>query len=298
VAGEAIAVAVEATGTAVGAAGVRLERRTFAHEVRGAKIVFAREMIRWWQDRSRAVVSLLQPILFLFVLGTGLSSLVSVGTGGISFRTFIFPGVIAMSTMFTAMFSAASLVWDREFGFLREMLVAPVSRASILIGKVIGGATVATIPGTVLLVLAGTVGVPYDPLLLVSLVVELFLLSFVVTAVGLVVAGRTRQIQSFMAITQIFLMPMLFLSGALFPLTDLPAWLHVLTRVNPLTYAVDPMRRAVFARLDLPAAVLQRFSPGVTWGSWTVPIPLELLLVLTMGLALLAVAIVEFRRAE
>jgi daunorubicin resistance ABC transporter membrane protein len=298
VAGEAIAVAVEATGTAVGAAGVRLERRTFAHEVRGAKIVFAREMIRWWQDRSRAVVSLLQPILFLFVLGTGLSSLVSVGTGGISFRTFIFPGVIAMSTMFTAMFSAASLVWDREFGFLREMLVAPVSRASILIGKVIGGATVATIPGTVLLVLAGTVGVPYDPLLLVSLVVELFLLSFVVTAVGLVVAGRTRQIQSFMAITQIFLMPMLFLSGALFPLSDLPAWLHVLTRVNPLTYAVDPMRRAVFAHLDVPAAVLQRFSPGVTWGSWTVPIPLELLLVLAMGLALLAVAIVEFRRAE
>lgn len=290
--------AYEATGTAVGATGVRLERRSFAHEVRGAKIVFAREMIRWWQDRSRAVVSLMQPILFLFVLGTGLSSLVSLGIGGISFRTFMFPGIIAMSTMFTAMFSAASLVWDREFGFLREMLVAPVSRASIMIGKAIGGATVATIPGTVLLVLAGTVGVPYDPLLLLSLVVELFLLSFVLTAVGLVVAGRTRQIQSFMAITQIFLMPMLFLSGALFPLSDLPAWLHVLTRVNPLTYAVDPMRRAVFAHLDVPAAVLQRFSPGVTWGSWTVPIPFELLLVLGMGLVLLAVAIVEFRRAE
>jgi daunorubicin resistance ABC transporter membrane protein len=283
---------------AVDAAGIRLERRTFAHEVRGAKIVFAREMIRWWQDRSRAVVSLLQPILFLFVLGTGLSSLVSVGSGGVSFRTFMFPGVIAMSTMFTAMFSAASLVWDREFGFLREMLVAPVSRASIMIGKAIGGATVATIPGTVLLILAGTVGVPYDPRLFVSLVVELFLLSFVLTAVGLVVAGRTRQIQSFMAITQIFLMPMLFLSGALFPLSDLPAWLHVLTRVNPLTYAVDPMRRAVFSHLDVPVAVLQRFSPGVTWGSWTVPIPLELLLVVGMGLALLAVAILEFRRAE
>jgi ABC-type polysaccharide/polyol phosphate export permease len=112
------------------------------------------------------------------------------------------------------------------------------------------------------------------------------------------VAGRTRQIQSFMAITQIFLMPMLFLSGALFPLSGLPPWLHVLTRVNPLTYAVDPMRRAVFAHLDVPGAVLQRFSPGVTWGSWTVPIPLELLLVLAMGLALLAIAVVEFRRAE
>jgi ABC-2 type transport system permease protein len=290
--------AVEATGTAVGATDVRLERRTLSHEVRGAKIVFAREMIRWWQDRARAVVSLLQPILFLFVLGTGLSSLVSLGTGGISFRTFMFPGVIAMSTMFTAMFSAASLVWDREFGFLREMLVAPVSRASIMIGKALGGATVATIPGTVLLLVAGTVGVPYDPALLVELVIELFLLSLVLTGVGLVVAGRTRQIQSFMAVTQIFLMPMLFLSGALFPLTGLPAWLHLLTRINPLTYAVDPMRRAVFAHLELPPAVTHRFSPGVTWGSWTVPIPLELLLVLGMALVLLGVAIVEFRRAE
>jgi ABC-2 type transport system permease protein len=289
--------AVETTGT-VPASAVRLERRTLSHEVRGAKIVFAREMIRWWQDRARAIVSLLQPILFLFVLGTGLSSLISLGTAGLSFRTFIFPGVIAMSTMFTAMFSAASLVWDREFGFLREMLVAPVSRASIMIGKALGGATVATIPGTLLLLLAGTVGVPYDPALLLSLVVELFLLSLVLTTVGLVVAGRTRQIQSFMAITQIFLMPMLFLSGALFPLTGLPAWLHALTRINPLTYAVDPMRRAVFGHLDVPAAVLERFSPGVTWGSWTVPIPLELLLVLGIALAMLGVAIIEFRRAE
>ena len=122
---EAIAMAVETTQPRVAAAPIRLGSRTFAHEVRGAKIVFAREMIRFWQDRSRAVVSLLQPVLFLFVLGTGLSSLVSARTGGISFRTFMFPGVIAMSTIFTAMFSAASLVWDREFGFLREMLVAP-----------------------------------------------------------------------------------------------------------------------------------------------------------------------------
>jgi ABC-2 type transport system permease protein len=255
-------------------------------------------MIRWWQDRSRAVVSLLQPVLFLFVLGTGLSGLVSVGTGGISFRTFMFPGVIAMSTIFTAMFSAASLVWDREFGFLREMLVAPVSRSSIMIGKALGGATVATIPGALILTLAGAVGVPYDPLLLIALVVELFLLSFVLTAVGLVVAGRTRQIQSFMAITQLFLMPMLFLSGALFPLSNLPAWLHVLTRVNPLTYAVDPMRRAVFEHLSVSPAVLHRLSPGVTWGSWTVPVGVELLLVLGIGLAVLGVAIAGFRRAE
>ena len=275
-----------------------LAPRTFAHEVRGARIVFAREMIRWWQDRSRAVVSLLQPVLFLFVLGTGLSSLVSIGTGAISLRTFLFPGVLAMSTMFTAMFSAASLVWDREFGFLREMLVAPVSRASILIGKAVGGASVATIPGVLMLALAGVVGVPYSLMLMMTLVVELLLLSFVLTVVGLVLAGRMKQIQTFMAMTQLFVLPMLFLSGAMFPLTNLPAWLHVLTRINPLTYAVDPMRRAVFDHLDVSALARARLSPGVTWGSWTVPIGVELLVVLGIGVALLAVAVASFNRTE
>jgi ABC-2 type transport system permease protein len=277
---------------------VRLARRTLAHELRGAKIVWHREMIRFWEDRARLVVSLLQPVLFLFVLGTGLSTLVSGGTGGLSLRTFLFPGVLAMSTMFTAMFSAASLVWDREFGFLREMLVAPVGRGAIVIGKALGGATVATIPGIVMLAFAGAVGVPYDPVLLATLVVELLLLSFVLTAVGIVVAGRIKQIQSFMALTQMFLMPMLFLSGAMFPLSNLPTWLHVLTRINPLTYAVDPMRRAVFSHLDVSDAVRQTLSPGVTWGTKVVPVGLELLLVLAMGVALLAVGIAEFRRAE
>ena len=290
--------AVETAGPAAGAVPIRVARRALLHDARGAKIVFQREMIRWWQDRSRFVVSLLQPVLYLFVLGTGLSSLVSGGTGGVSLRTFIFPGVLAMSTMFTAMFSAASLVWDREFGFLREMLVAPVGRGAILVGKALGGSTVATIPGIVMLAFAGAVGVPYDPLLMLALVAELLVLSFVLTVVGLVIAGRIKQIQSFMALTQLLLMPMLFLSGALFPLSGLPRWLHVLTRVNPLTYAVDPMRRAVFERLDLPAAVVHRLSPGVTWGSWTVPIGLELLLVLAMGALLLGVAIAEFRRVE
>jgi ABC-2 type transport system permease protein len=294
---EAIAVAVETTRPPVEGAPVRLTGRNLAHDARGAKIVWQREMIRFWQDRSRLVVALIQPVLFLFVLGTGLSSLTSIG-GGISLRTFIFPGVLAMSTMFTAIFSAASLVWDREFGFLREMLVAPVSRGAIMVGKALGGASVATIPGVLMLALAGAVGVPYDPLLMLSLVVELLLLSFVLTVVGLVIAGRIKQIQSFMSLTQLFVLPMLFLSGALFPLSNLPAWLHVLTRVNPLTYAVDPMRRAVFAHLDVPSTVVHRLSPGVTWGSWSVPVGLEFLLVLSMGLILLAVAIAEFRRVE
>ena len=271
---------------------------TLWHDVRAVKVVWQREMIRFFQDRSRIVSSLLQPILFLFVLGTGLSALVSGGTRGLDLRTFMFPGVLAMSTMFTAIFSAGSIVWDREFGFLREMLVAPIRRSAIVIGKCIGGATVATLQGLIVLALAGLVGVPYDPLLLLTLVAELLLLSFTLTAVGVVVAARMKNIQTFFAMTQVFLMPMFFLSGALYPLSNLPGWLHVLTRIDPLTYVVDPMRRAVFAHLSLSPAVRGTFSPGVTWGAWHVPTLIELGLVALLGLALLGVAIVEFRRTE
>jgi len=277
---------------------VRLPGRTIRHDLRAVKIVWQRDLIRFLQDRPRMVVSLVQPVLFLFVLGTGLSTLASRGTGGLDLRTFMFPGVLAMSTMFTAMFSAASIVWDREFGFLREMLVAPVRRSAIVIGKCLGGATVATFQGVVILCLAGAVGVPYTPVLLLTLVVELLLLSFTLTALGVMAAARIRQIQSFMALTQALILPMFFLSGALYPLGNLPTWLHVLTRIDPMTYAVDPMRRAVFAHLDIPAPVRAALSPGVTWGSWTVPPLVELAVVAVIGLVMLGVAIAEFRRTE
>ena len=272
-----------------------------AQELRGVRVVLARELIRFFQDRPRILSSLLQPLMFLFVLGTGLSSLVSRGgaaLGGLSLRTFFYPGVLAMSTMFTAVFSAGTLLWDREFGFLREMLVAPVRRSSVLVGKAVGGAVVATLQGLLVLALAGLVGVPYRPGLFLALAGELFLLSFSLTALGLVIAVRLREIQTFFALTQMFLMPMFFLSGALYPLNGLPAWLRVITRLDPLTYVVDPMRRAVFSALDLPAAVREAVAGGVTWGSWRVPTGVELALVGAFGVAFLALAAVRFARTE
>jgi ABC-2 type transport system permease protein len=272
---------------------VRLPERSFAHDLRAIKVVWHRELIRFVQDRGRLVTGLLQPILYLFVLGTGLSSVAGNSTSGVNFKTFIFPGVLALATMFTAIFAAGSIVWDREFGFLREMLVAPVSRASIVVGKCLGGATVATIQGGVMLVFAGAVGIPYSPVLLASLVLMLLVLSFTLTALGVVIAARMKNIQTFFAMTQIFLLPMFFLSGALYPLNGLPTWLHFLTRIDPMTYAVDPMRKTVFSHLHPPITV-----PGVTWGSWHVPVILELGIVLLMGFAMLLVGIGEFRRTE
>jgi ABC-2 type transport system permease protein len=293
-----VAATTEASQAPEAFAPVRLPARTLRHDLRAMRIVWQRELIRFFQDRARIVSSLLQPVLFLFVLGTGLSTLASSGTGGLSLRTFMFPGVLAMATMFTALFSAGSIVWDREFGFLREMLVAPVRRSAIVAGKCLGGATVATFQGIVVLALAGTVGVPYSPSLLVILVVELLLLSFTLTALGVMLAARMKNIQTFFALTQVFLMPMFFLSGALYPLSNLPAWLHVLTRIDPITYAVDPMRRAVFAHLSIPSFVAHRLNPGVTWGGWHVPIVVELAIVVLIGLAMLGVGILQFHRTE
>jgi ABC-2 type transport system permease protein len=268
-------------------------------DLRAIGIVWRRELIRFRSDRLRAITALVQPVLFLFVLGTGLSSLASHGLpSGIDFKTFIYPGVLSMSVLFTAIFSAASIVWDREFGFLREMLVAPVSRSAIVIGKCLGGATVATFQGIVILALAGFAHVPYDPVLFLILIGELLLLSFTLTAFGVMMAARIKQIQAFMALTQMLVMPLFFLSGALYPLNGLPAWLTVLTRLDPLTYIVDPMRQAVFNHLNLPPETMSVLSPGVTWGSWHVPVGVSLGIVAAMGATLLGIAIMEFQKTE
>ncbi len=275
---------------------VRVPPRSATSEMRAIKIVWQREVIRYFSDRVRIATSLLQPVLFLFVLGTGLSRLVMAGTGGLNLRTFLYPGILGMTVLFTAIFSAASVVWDREYGFLREMLVAPVRRSSIVIGKCFGGATVATTQGILMIAMAGLVGVPYAPALILGVFGLQILLSFMLTAFGLVVAARVKQMQSFMALTQVLVMPLFFLSGAMFPVTGLPTWLTVLNRVDPLTYAVDPMRRVVFDHLTIKPSVRARLDPGVTWGGWHVPPLIEACLVFAIGLALLGVAIVQFGR--
>jgi ABC-2 type transport system permease protein len=200
--------------------------------------------------------------------------------------------------MFTAMFSAASIVWDREFGFLREMMVAPIRRSSIVIGKCLGGATVASLQGVIVLALAGLVHVPYDPLLILGVFVLQLLLAFTITAFGVMVAVRIKQMQSFMGVMQMIVMPMFFLSGALYPVSGLPQWLAVLNRIDPLTYAVDPMRRLIFSHLNISAAAKARLDPGVTWWGWHLPALFEAAVIVVLGLVMLAIAIWEFTTSE
>jgi ABC-2 type transport system permease protein len=277
---------------------VSVPRRSFASELRAIKIVWKRELIRYRSDRIRIATTLVQPLLFLFVLGSGLQTLSAASTHGVNLKTFIYPGILCISVMFTAMFSAASIVWDREFGFLREMMVAPVRRSSIVIGKCLGGATVASFQGVIVLCLAGAVHVPYAPTLILGVFVLQVLLAFAITAFGVMVAARITQMQSFMGVMQMVVMPMFFISGALFPVAGLPGWLAVLNRLDPLTYAVDPMRRLVFSHLHVSAAASRVLDPGVTWWGWHVPALLEAGIIVALGLVMLSIAIWEFSASD
>lgn len=279
--------------------GVSLAGGTFRDDLRATKMVWKRELIRYFRNRIRIVTSLAQPVLFLFVLGSGLSPIVKSGSGPhIDFKTFMYPGVIAMTILFTAIFSAVSIVWDREFGFLREMMVAPIRRGALVVGKTLGGATVATMQGVIMLLLGPLVHVPYQPVLLVELLLLMTLCAAMLTAVGVLAASRMEQVESFQVVMQLFVLPMFFLSGAVFPLTGLPTWLTVLTRIDPLAYIVDPMRRAVFDHINISPAARQSFSPGIHWGTWRLPVPFELGLALAVTLACLAVAVRMFSRQD
>jgi len=275
----------------------RIAAGTIREDVRAAMIVWRRELIRFGRNKTRIITSLVQPILFLFVLGTGLSPIIG-GAAGFDFRTFMFPGVLAMTVLFTSIFSSVSIVWDREFGFLREMLVAPVRRGAIVAGKALGGATVATIQGAIMLLLAGLVHIPYSPVLLLILVAEMALTALTLTAFGVLLASRMQQVETFQVVMQFFVLPMFFLSGAVFPLSRLPKWLAALTKIDPLSYAVDPMRRAIFGHVRVPAAVAHALSPGMTWNGWRLPTAVELVLVAALTIVALAVAVTQFSRAE
>lgn len=277
---------------------VSVPKRTAKSELRAIKIVWCREIIRFKSDRLRIITSLIQPFLFLFVLGSGLQQIAASGTHGVNLKTFLYPGILCVTVMFTAMFSAASIVWDREFGFLREMMVAPVRRSSLVIGKVLGGATVACFQGIIVMAIAGLVHVPYNVPMLLGIFGIQVLLAFAVTAFGVMIAARIKQMQSFMAVMQMIITPLYFISGALFPAQGLPRWLEILNRLDPIAYAVDPMRRLVFAHIPSSPLAKAELAKGISWWGWRVPSLVEVAVVFVLGLGLLSVAIWEFSSTE
>jgi ABC-2 type transport system permease protein len=250
--------------------------------------VAVRELIRLRRMPGRIVSGFAQPVLFLLVLGAGLSHLVgNKGISGVSYQEYIFPGVLAMSVITSALFSAIAIVWDREFGFMREMLVAPVSRSALVLGKALGGGSVAVAQGIVLIVLAPLVDVHLTPLNVLGLLGALLLLAFAMTALGIVLASRMRRMESFQMVMALVLQPMIFLSGAIFPLNRLPGWLAVPCRLNPATYGVDLARRALLGE-----------KQALTIAHHVVPIWSDVAIVLALGTALIALATRFFGQVE
>ena len=199
-----------------------------------------REVLRFWREKSRIISSLIMPLLWLLIFGSGMRSVQFAGIE--NYQMFIFPGVLGMSILFTSIWSGVSVIWDREFGFLKEILVAPVPRASIVIGKALGGGTSAFIQGFILLPLSFLVGIKLSLLSFILLIPTMILLSIGLVCVGLLIASLMSSMEGFNFIMSLVVMPMFFTSGALFPLTTAPSWLRAISYVNPMTYGVDLLR--------------------------------------------------------
>lgn len=212
------------------------------------RMVWQRDIIRYFREKSQLYGSLTRPVMWLFVLGMGLRGAYAgrVGPGqSVNYTQFLFPGIVAMTAIFTSIQSAISIIWDREFGFLKEILVAPVPRTSIAIGKGLAGTTLSLIQGSIVLLLAPLVHVRLPWANILPLIFVMAVLSFGLTGIGIVIAARMTSFQGFGTIMNFIIMPMWFLSGALFPARNLPVWLNFLVRINPLTYGVDLVRRLV-----------------------------------------------------
>jgi ABC-2 type transport system permease protein len=206
--------------------------------------IVLRDIKKFWRERSRLMGGVARPILWLIILGGSLKGAISSNTlnVGVDYQQYIFPGVIGMTLIFSSLQSAMSIIWDREFGFLKEVLAAPVPRLSIIIGKSIGGAVQATLQGIITLLFAPLIGLWLSPIVIVELIAVMFVVAFALTALGVVIASKMTSFEGFGTISNFVVMPMYFLSGAIYPTSSAPVWLKPLMFINPLSYGVDAMR--------------------------------------------------------
>jgi len=258
--------------------------------VRVVYTIWLRELKVFLRD-GRIIGTIGQPLLYLLILGQGIANGMTINRApGVSYLQFMFPGIVGMSVLFTSMFSAVSIIWDREFGFLKEVLVAPVSRRAVALGKVLGGATVAVFQATVMVVVAPFAGIYPSPRMAVEVLLLCFLIGVAMTSLGTAIAARMRSMQAFQMIMNFLVMPLYFLSGAMFPLTSAPDWMQTLMVLDPLTYGVDALRHVVLSGVDSPVGSA-RLAGLVRWDMLTDVSILGLAAALPVG-----VATVQFNR--
>ncbi|MGD0029174.1 MAG: ABC transporter permease [Candidatus Bathyarchaeia archaeon] len=222
-------------------------------EIRGIYTLWLREVKRYLRDRARIVSSFVQPLLWLVIFGTGLRAFSGNLGDNLTYQQYIFPGIMGQTLLFTSMFMGISVIWDREFGFLKEILVAPVSHLSVFLGKMFGDSTDAVIQGIIVFVLGFTLGIKLNPLIFLEALPIMILITFGLVGVGLTVASFIESLESFGVIQSFINLPLFFLSGAVFPIgATVPTWLQIASKLDPLTYGVNALRTIVLGDEWLP----------------------------------------------
>jgi len=251
-------------------------------------VIAYRELLRFVHDRPRMFSSFSMPIIFLIIFGAGFGRLIGQMMPGVDYIQFMYPGILAMTVLMTSVMSGVSIVWDREFGFLKEVLVSPLSRSGVLAGKAVGAATIAIIQGAIMLVLAPIVNVPINLGTVLALLPLLLILSLALSGLGLLIGARMRSQQGFQIMMQLVIFPIMFLSGIFFPVSGVATWLEVLSKLNPVTYGIDAIRQ-VFLGTEVA---------GVTVFGHTMGIVDSAIVVAMVGVVLLTTAIWAFNRQE
>ena len=271
-------------------------RASFLQVVR---VIWMREVLIYFRDRPRMISAFVMPIMMLVMFGEGLGNSIATLPGDIGYRQFIFPGMVAMIVLMNSVFSGVSIVTDRQFGFLREILVAPVSRSAICIGKISGGATISLVNGMVMFVMAPILGIEISLEIVAKLIGLIALVSFMLTGLGVAMGSRLRSVESFQMISQVAIMPAMFLSGIFFPINNVPAWMDVIVKLNPVTYAVAPIREIALSEQlkALPADAPFQIT-HVDWFGYTLSTWEEIGVVVLFGAAMLTIAIRAIRTTE
>lgn len=269
-------------------------------------IIWYREILRYWRDKPRIVGSVAMPFFFLVIFGSGLSSSIGSMLGnaseiGLDFKKFMFPGIIGMTTLFTSMFSGLSVVRDREYGFLKEILVSPADRVAVAAGKILGGSTVTMLQATLIFIFAPFVGIGLSATMLLKMWGIIFLGAILFTGFGTYVGSRLTSTEGFQMVMNFLIMPMFFMSGAFFPLKNIPTWMSVLVKINPFAYLTDSMRQVIFGSMGLPSQIMENlpeFGLGLSLFGNSVDLWLDLTIVGTLALITGSIAVYSFNHMD
>ena len=269
---------------------------------RGIWVVAFRELLHFISDRTRIISSLMFPLMFLVVFGAGFSRIVGGLAGGVDFIHFIYPGILAMTVLTSSLLSGTSVVVDREHGFLKEVLVAPLSRVGVILGKALGGSITSLLQGMIMLVIAPIIGLSITPLLVVKLLPTLLILSLALSGLGILMATRMHSQQGFQFLMQLIVFPLMFLAGVFFPVDGVPVWLQIVAKVNPLTYGVDAIRQIFLAPqiTNAPAEISggEVVSTGITLSGHRMGLVEDIMVIGLIGFVLLLAGVWSFSSTE